>query len=232
MGRKQVVVIEGEDASPEAMRPSVALLQKLGLEIDWIYPPVGERGLEEHGSVFPDIAREAIDSSDSTFFGSTSGKSAAALLYLRWGRQTYANVRPARFVTGYGSPLAKPEGIDFVIVRENLEDMYLGVEGDVDDLAPLELMSRTARRPVVDLSPGIYALKVISEAGSARVARFAFELARRRKKEGRPGRVTCATKHNMLPRSDGLFLEITSQIAKEYADIEFQSFIVDEKALP
>ncbi|MFP6629973.1 MAG: hypothetical protein VCC67_13155, partial [Myxococcota bacterium] len=79
MPRKRVVVIEGEDSAPEAMRPSVALLQKLEVDIEWIHPPVGERGLEEHGEAFPAIAREAIDSSDVTFFGSTSGKSAPAL---------------------------------------------------------------------------------------------------------------------------------------------------------
>ncbi|MFP6629793.1 MAG: isocitrate/isopropylmalate family dehydrogenase, partial [Myxococcota bacterium] len=198
--------------------------------IEWIHPPVGERGLEEHGEAFPAIAREAIDSSDVTFFGSTSGKSAPALFYLRWGKQTYANVRPARFVTGYGSPLAHPEGLDFVIVRENLEDLYLGIEGPVEDLAPLELVSRTARKPVAEMAPARYALKVISEAGTERVARFSFELARSRKASGRPGRVTCATKHNMLPQSDGLFREVTQRVALDYPDIELQSFIVDDFA--
>ncbi len=230
MPRKRVVVIEGEDSAPEAMRPSVALLQKLGVDVEWIHPPVGERGLEEHGEAFPAIAREAIDTSDATLFGSTSGKSAAALFYLRWGKQTYANVRPARFVTGYGSPLANPRGVDFVIVRENLEDLYLGIEGPVEDLAPLELVSRTARKPVAEMAPARYALKVISEAGAERVARFSFELARSRKASGRPGRVTCATKHNMLPQSDGLFREVTQRVALDYPDIELQSFIVDDFA--
>jgi isocitrate/isopropylmalate dehydrogenase len=230
MSRKSVVVVEGEDASPEAMRPSVALLRDLGAEIDWLTPPIGARGIEEHGSVFPQAAREAIDASDATFFGSTSGPSAAALMYLRWGRQTYANLRPARFLEGYNSPLARPEGIDFVIVRENLEDLYLGAEGPVEDLAPIAPMSRTARAPIVDMAPGFYALKVISERGTERVARFSFELARRRKAAGRPGRVTCATKHNMLPQSDGLFRDITQRVALDYPDIELQSFIVDDFA--
>ena len=132
--RKQVVVIEGEDAAPEAMRPSVALLEELDLDIDWIRPPVGQHGLEAHGSLFPAQAREAIDNSDATLFGSTSGKSAPALMYLRWGRQTYANVRPARYRPGYRSPLARPEEVDLVIVRENLEDAYIGVEGEIETL--------------------------------------------------------------------------------------------------
>ncbi|MEE9281950.1 MAG: isocitrate/isopropylmalate family dehydrogenase [Myxococcota bacterium] len=230
MTRKRVVVIEGEDAAPEAMRPSVALLEQLGLDIEWVHPPVGQAGLDAAGSLFPDEAREAIDSSDATLFGSTSGKSAAALMYLRWGRQTYANVRPAVYLPGYRSPLARPEGIDFVIVRENLEDMYVGVEGELEQLEPLGLQSRTARRPLAEMAPGRFALKVITAKGTRRVARFAFELARRRKSAGHRGRVTCGTKHNMLPRSDGLFREVVEEVAGDYSDIELQVFIVDDFA--
>ncbi len=230
MSRKRIVVIEGEDASPEAMRPSVALIERLGLDIEWVYPPVGQAGLDATGSLFPEEAREAIDASDATFFGSTSGPSAPALMYLRWGRKTYANVRPTKYMPGYRSPLARPEGIDFTIVRENLEDMYVAVEGDLSELDALQLMSRTARRPISELAPGRFALKVISEEGSRRVGRFAFELARRRKAAGGRGRVTCGTKHNMLPRSDGLFREMVEEVARDYSDIELQVFIVDDFA--
>jgi isocitrate/isopropylmalate dehydrogenase len=227
---KRVVVIEGEDAAPEAVRPTLALLQKLGLYIEWLRPPVGERGIAQHGSSFPAPAREMIDRSDATLFGATSGKSVLALFYLRWGRRTYANVRPIRFRPGYRSPLARPEGIDFVIVRENLEDLYMGVEGEVEDLEPLNLVSGTARRPVAELGPGRFALKVITEEGSRRVARFAFELARRRKAQGFPGRVSCGTKHNMLPQSDGLFRKVAEETAADYPEIAFESFIVDDLA--
>jgi isocitrate/isopropylmalate dehydrogenase len=71
---------------------------------------------------------------------------------------------------------------------------------------------------------------VITEKGTERVARFAFELARKRKVNGHPGKVTCATKHNMLFRSDGLFREVTKKIAQSYPDIEFESLIVDDFA--
>jgi len=89
-GRARVVVIEGEDAAPEAMRPTVALVDRLGLPIDWVRPAV-----EDH-----DATRHAIDASDATLFGATSGRSAAALFHLRWGKATYANVRPARWLPG------------------------------------------------------------------------------------------------------------------------------------
>jgi isocitrate/isopropylmalate dehydrogenase len=228
--RKRVVVIEGEDAAPEAVRPSVALVEKLGVEIEWVRPPVGQAGIDACGSTFPPEAREAIDASDATLFGATSGKSAAALAYLRWGRQTYANVRPAVYLPGARSPLAHPDGIDLVIVRENLEDLYVFVEGELQALAPLGLTSLTAGRPVAELGTGSFAVKVITEEGSDRVARFAFELARRRKAQGHPGKLTCGTKHNMLPRTDGLFRQRVERMARGYPDVTYESFIIDDFA--
>jgi isocitrate/isopropylmalate dehydrogenase len=227
---KRVVIIEGEDAAPEAMRPTVELVERLETGIEWLRPPVGAEGVRRCGSPFPDECRAAIDASDATLFGATSGLSAPALFYLRWGKQTYANVRPARWFAGARSPLARPQGIDFVLVRENLEDLYVGVEGDLEALRPLALYGFTVQRPVADLGPGRFALKVITEAGSERVARFAFELARQRKAAGRPGKVTCASKYNMLPQTDGLFRDVTARVAATYPDIAFESFIVDDFA--
>ena len=230
MAAKRVVVIEGEDAAPEAVRPSLGVVDALGLDLEWLHPPVGEPARAACGSLFPEEARQTIDASDATLFGATSGPSAPAILYLRWGKRTYANVRPCRYWPGCRSPLADPVGIDFVIVRENLEDLYLGVEGELEELAPLGLVSPMHRRPVAELAPGRFALKVITEKGSDRVIRFAFELARTRARPGRPPRVTCATKHNMLPRSDGLFREVAQRVAAEYPDVELRSYIVDDFA--
>ncbi len=230
MSRKRVVVIEGEDAAPEAVRPSVDLIRRLGVDIEWVYPPVGRRGMEECDAPFPAQARDAIDAADATLFGATSGPSVLALFYLRWGKRTYANVRPAHYLPVCRSPLANPEGIDFVIVRENLEDLYCGVEGDLHDLAPLQLTSLTAQRPLSEFGAGRFALKVITEEGTDRVARFAFELARRRKANGRPGRVTCGTKHNMLFRTDGLFRQRVEAVATDYPDVKLHTFIVDDLA--
>lgn len=227
MVNKQVVVIEGEDASPEAMKPAVQLLRDMALPIDFIYPRVGVPAREAVGTTFPDEAREAIDASDATFFGSTSGPSSAALFYLRWGKQTYANVRPCRYLPGYRSSLKDPDGVDFIILRENLEDLYIGVEGDIEDLAHLNLTSRTARTSLADMAPGKFAIKAITEAGSERIIRYAFELARKR--DG-VKKVTVACKYNMLPTADGLFREIGKQVATEYPDIEHETFIIDDFA--
>lgn len=225
MANKQVVVVDGDDAAPEAMGPSVALLESMDLPIDFERPLIGQAAIDETGSGFPEEAKAAIDASDATFFGSTSGACTAALFYLRWGRETYANVRPCRWIPGYRSPLATPDGIDFVIIRENLEDLYLGLEGELSDLAGLNLSSRNSRKPIADMGPGKYAIKAITEAGSERVIRYAFELAKKRHKKRK---VTLTCKYNMLHVSDGLFLKVGQKIADDYPDIEFETYIIDD----
>ena len=254
MAIKTIAVIEGDDAAPEAVRPVVALLGSLNIGIEWRYPEVGEpsagvregaplarkepsagvrEGMplarKEHAEAktgaFPAAAKQIIDDADTTLFGATSGKAGAALHYLRWGKNTYANVRPCRFLPGCSSPLTAPEGIDFVIVRENLEDLYVGVEGDLADLAPLGLTGRTTRRAVHELGSGRYAVKAITREGTERVARFALELAAKRR-----GKLTCATKHNMLRETDGLFLDVAREVAAEYPNVAFESYIVDDFA--
>ncbi len=225
MKQKQVAVIIGEDASPEVMLPTLQLLETMDCGIDFNVLLVGADAREQYGTSFPDAARDAIDAADAAFFGSTNGASATALFYLRWGKQTYANVRPCRWQPGFNSPLKSPEGIDFVVVRENLEDLYVGIEGNVLELRDLPLMSQTARRPLAELGAGKFALKLITEAGSERVIRFAFELAATRRQK-----VTVACKYNMLSLSDGLFRQTGNRIAKEYPSIRHETLIIDDFA--
>ena len=231
----EIAVIEGDDAAPEAMRPSVEILDRLNahysLGIDWVYPPIGATAEQDLGSPFPDEARLMIDSAATTFFGSTSGNASRALFYLRWGKETFANVRPCRYFSGMRSPLADPEGIDFVIVRENLEDLYLGIEGDLDELRGLNLPQRTRRGALAELGEGRYAVKAITRNGSERVVRFAFDLAQERAEEaGCAPHLTCTAKYNMLARSDGFFVEIAQDLAREYPDVELDTFIIDDFA--
>ena len=230
---KTVAVIPGEDAAPEAVETTVALLERMELPIRWAFPPVGVRGVRECGDMFPDAARTAIDEADATLFGATSGASARALFYLRWGKRTFANVRPTRWSKGFRSSLASPEALDLVIVRENLEDLYLFAEGDISDLAPLDMYSLTAGRALHELGDGRFAIKAITRAGSERVIRHAFELARKRaggRRDVRAAHVTLGAKYNMLPRTDGLFRDVGIEIASQYSDIGFETLLVDDLA--
>ncbi len=230
MSSKTVAVVPGEGSAPEAVDATVAVVDSLGVDLRWVHPPVGEAAVASHGSRFPDQARDMIDAADATLFGATSGASVGALFHLRWGWQTYANVRPCRFRRGYRSPLAHPDGLDFVIVRENLEDLYLFLEGDLAELAPLDKTSLTAGRKAHELGPGRYAIKAITDTGSERVIRFAFELARRRHDAGSAGKVTVAAKTNMLPQTDGLFARVGERVAEDFPDIVHETFIVDDFA--
>lgn len=225
MSTKHVSAFLGDDASPEVMAPTIEIIESMNLGIQFNYPLVGQAAEQAFGTPLPEDTKRAIDDADATLFGSTSGNSTAALFYLRWGKQTFANVRPCLWQPGYASPMATPAGIDFVIVRENLEDLYLGLEGDIDDLAALNYYSRHARANLTDLGPGKYAIKAITERGSERVIRYAFELARERK---HMKKVTVTCKYNMLSTADGLFLDTAERVAQEYPDISFEHFIVDD----
>ncbi len=226
MAQKRVVVLPGDDEAPRTVFAALEVIGALKVEIDFVEFPVGEKWVRGETDK---AARAAIDASDSTLFGSTSGKT-TAINYLRWGRQTYANVRPCRYLKGFRSPLARPEGIDYVIVRENLEDLYLGLEGPLEALAPLHLHSRILRADLDTSERGKFAIKVITERKTRQVARFAFELARKRKTQGHPGKVTCTSKYNMLRESDGLFRQLVEETAASYPEIAYEQFIVDDFA--
>ncbi len=226
MATKKVVVLPGDDAAPEAMAAAMTVLRTLALPIDYEVFPPGEQWVRGETDA---RVRQAIDASDTTLFGSSSGKT-TSIGYLRWGRQTYANVRPARWSPGYRSPMAHPEGIDFVIVRENLEDLYLGLEGPISQLAPLNLTSRILRAPLDTSERGIFAIKIITERNTRRVADFACRLAMRRKRAGGKGKLTCTSKYNMLRQSDGLFRDLVRETAANYPELKYEEHIVDDFA--
>jgi isocitrate/isopropylmalate dehydrogenase len=143
----------------------------------------------------------------------------------------WAGVRPIRFYPGMRSPLADPEGIDYVLLRENSEGLYPGREGKLADLIKVmpDLADRTGRT-VKDFGPeGRFAVKVVTPRGAERIARFACELARKRQARGKPGKVTCVTKSNVLPSTDGLYQEIVGRIVRE-AGLPFEHFHVDDAA--
>jgi isocitrate/isopropylmalate dehydrogenase len=228
---KHVVIIPGDDAAPEAMAPTVEILKSLALDITFTEFPSGEEGVKRYGSraAFDQALREAIDRSDTTLFGSTNGTT-GGINHLRWGKRTFANVRPARWRPGFRSPLKNPEGLDFVIVRENLEDLYMGIEGELGLLSSLPVTSWLTRKPLDTTPTGKFAIKVITEEATRRVARFACELARKRKTRGGKGKVTCSSKYNMLRESDGLFRSTVEATVREYPDLRYEQYIVDDFA--
>jgi len=223
-----VTVIPGDDAAPEAMEATLSVLAGLDLPIDWNLLPTGREIADRPRTDVEEEFHAEIDKADAVLFGSTNGTSPGPV-YMRWGKQTFANVRPVRWRKGFRSPMAHPEGIDYTIVRENLEDAYIGVMGDVQDLLDAGLAGPRARLPRG--TEGRFAAKIITREGTEQVGRFACELARSRKAKGYPGKLTVSAKTNMLPKTDKYFCSIVEEICREeFPDLVYEQFIVDDMA--
>ncbi len=236
-----VGVVPGDDAAPEAVHASMAVLQAMELPIAFEVLPDGaelarEMPREEGEKLVIDIAERC----DTVLFGSTNGQT-PGVGYFRWGKQTFANVRPIKWRRGFRSPLAQPEGIDYIIVRENLEDLYAGIEGDLSEVAASGLAERprfggVSRTQIpggfghFGEAEGRYAIKYFTRANVERVSHFACRLTQQRKAEGFEGKLTCSAKTNVLSKTDGWFVEIAAEVAAGYPDITFESFIADDFA--
>lgn len=222
-----VVVIPGDDAAPEGMAAATSVLAAMDVPLELDILPIGAElaGMaEDEREAF---VHERIDRADTVLFGSTNGTT-PGVRYMRWDRGTFANVRPIRWRPGFRSPLAEPEGIDYVIVRENLEDAYVGIMGDLEELRRGGVVGPRAR--LFYEGEGRYAAKVITRAGAEKVGRFSCELARKRKAEGHPGKLTVSAKTNMLPKTDRYFCDIVREVAQDYPDVSYEQFIVDDMA--
>jgi len=235
MSSLRVAVVPGDDSAPEAVRATVGILQNMKLPIELDLLPEGTAFQAMDRSEGEALIRSAVANCDALLYGSTSGKT-GGLAYLRWSLGTYANVRPIKWRPGLPSPLRRPEGIDYVIVRENVEDLYCGLEGDLATLLASGLDTRPwggrieARYPPSSASDGRYAIKIVTRDNTVRAAHAAFRLARQRKEHGGRGRVTTAVKWNVLPRSDGYFREVVRSVGSEYPDLELEDYLTDDFA--
>jgi isocitrate/isopropylmalate dehydrogenase len=225
----RVCVVAGDDAAPEVMHPTVSLLRLLARDIDFVEAICGREAMARYGEAFPGETRTAIDTADCTLFGASGGPSRPILWYLRWGKDTYVNIRPVRWYPGYRSPMLHPDRIDYVIVRDNLEGMYPPREGDLSELGTLASSSSWWQAPPVG-KQGAYALRICTDEQMQCVAVAACELALQRQAAGRLGLVTLGAKYSILPRTDGRFRSIVQETVRSYASLNYQEFLVDDLA--
>ncbi|GHO54285.1 isocitrate/isopropylmalate family dehydrogenase [Ktedonobacter robiniae] len=223
----RVCVVAGDDAAPEVVLPTVALLRELVPDIQFTQALSGREAQERYGEAFPAETRAAIDSADCTLFGASGGPSRPVLWYLRWGKQTYVNIRPVRWLPGYQSPMRQPERIDYVIVRDNLEGMYPPREGALSELGALTSSGSWWQAPPVQ-ETGAYAVRVSTDTQARRVAEAACNLALQRLAAGYPGCVTLGAKYSILPQTDGRFREIVREMVREHPELSYQEFLIDD----
>jgi len=226
---KKVCVVKGDDASPEVVLPTVQILGGMNLDIEFLWPLTGDEAIAKCGDTFPQSARQIIDEADCAIMGSTRNI-IGVHGYLRWGKRCYANIRPTKYMPGLRSPLKNPEGMDFVIVRENLEGLYPGWEGDIERLAPLNLMNDMTGLTLDTTAKGKFAVKVTTEDESRDICQTACKLALQRKSRGGQGKVTVSSKYNVLTQSDEMFRQIAEETVSAYPELTFGQIIIDNFA--
>ncbi len=205
MATTTVTLIPGDGIGPEVTEATQRVLAAAGAEIEWDPQVAGQAAIDRGEPSLPQATIDSVLRTKVALKGPVTtpvGRGFTSVnVGLRQALDLYANLRPARTLPGLPT---KFENVDLIIVRENTEGLYRGLEHEV--------------------VPGVVeSLKIITEVASLRIARFAFEYARR---EGRK-RVTAVHKANIMKRSDGLFLDCCRRVAAEYPDIQFDDRIID-----
>ncbi len=222
-----IVALPGEGIGVEVVEATCEVLAGAGVSVKILTPPQ----ISAPGSPVPEDTKRACRAADAVLFGAAGPATSNVVGWLRWEMDAWGGVRPARFYRGMRSPLADPEGIDLVVIRENSEGIYPGREGDLADAQRgLPGVHDRFGRGLDHYKDGRFAVKVVTRGGAARIARFACELARRRKARGHAGKVTCVTKSNVLPQTDGLFHATVQETVAGYPDLAFEHFHVDDAA--
>jgi 3-isopropylmalate dehydrogenase len=225
---KKVCVVPGDDAAPEAVNPTVEILEGMKLDIEFLKPLTGAEAIAKYGTGFPAEAKKAIDEADCTLFGAASKDTRPILAYLKMGKMTLANIRPTKYARGMKSPLKNPEGIDFVVARENLEGLYPNsFEGDIPQLSSIKLIGLSTKQPLDTSMKGKFAVRIITEENTRNICEAACKLALKRKSRGGKGLVTVADKYNNLPQTGGLFCKIAEETVARYPSLTFQQLIID-----
>lgn len=200
-----ITLIPGDGIGPEIVAATVRVIEATGVDIEWEAHILGAQAQEKFGTTLPDETIESIKRNKVALKGpqmTPIGKGFTSVnVGLRKALDLYANVRPVKALPNVKSRY--PE-LDLVIVRENTEDLYAGLEHIV--------------------VPGVVeSIKIITEKASTRIARYAFEYARANNRK----KVTAVHKANIMKLSDGLFLECFYNVAKEFTDITADDKIID-----
>lgn len=225
----KITIIPGDGTGPEITEATLRVLEATGVPFEWEFKEAGIGAAEKYGTVLPDDVLESIRRHRVALKGPITtprgGGFRSVNVALRKMLDLYACVRPAKYYPGVRS---RYDNVDLVIVRENHEDLYAGVEFEKGDpaIAQISELCEQGGMGRIPEDAGL-SLKIISEHGSRRIVRFAFEYARRygRKK------VTAVAKDNIMKYTDGLFFAVARRVAEEYPDIPYEERLVDNMTM-
>ena len=200
----KISVIPGDGIGKEVMEATLHVLEALDVDFDYTFADAGDEHMAKTGVALPQETVDIVKASQACLFGAAGETAADVIVKMRQELDLYVNLRP---VKSYPGTKCLFDNLDFVIVRENTEGLYIGLEEET-----LE---------------GATATRVITRQASERICKFAFEYA---KKTGR-GKVTAVHKANVLKKTDGVFKDSFYKVSKEYPEIELDDRYVDATAM-
>ena len=201
----QIAIVPGDGIGKEVMEAAIYILDSLGIDFEYIYGEAGDECLEKNGTALPVETLDIIRNADACLFGAAGETAADVIVKIRQEMKMFANLRP---VKAYPNTNSLSEDIDFMIVRENTEGLYIaGEEHFTDD--------------------GAIARLIITRQAEERIIDYAFKYA----KENGKTKVTGVHKANVLKKSDGLFREMFYEVAARYPEIATEDFYVDATAM-
>src|SRR4030042_1795648 len=224
-----VPLVTGDGSGPETAQAPRTCIDATGAGINWEIAEAGTEVMERLGTPLPDATVESIKKTKVALKAPITTPVGTGFrsinVHLRQSLELYACLRPCKSYKGVRS---RYTDIDLVIVRENTEDLYAGIEfqkGKDDTIELINWINKHSSRKITADS-GI-SIKPISVKARERIVRFAFEYARKYNRK----KVTSVHKANIMKYTDGLWLETSRQVAKNYADIEFEDRIVDNMCM-
>jgi isocitrate dehydrogenase (NAD+) len=224
-----VTLMPGDGIGPEVVEAMRRVLEATGIEFNWDYQDLGMVAQEKQGSTLPQATIDSVRRNKVGIKGPTTTPIGTGFrsvnVGLRQALSLYANLRPARTYEGVR---ANFDNVDLIVVRENLEDTYAGVEFDTgtpEAQRVIKAINADSQKQVAE--DAAITIKMITPEGCRRIVKFAFEYARKNKRK----LVTAVHKANIMKYTDGLFLHVAQEVAKEYPDIEFNDRIVDNMCM-
>ena len=201
----QIAVVPGDGIGQEVMKATIDVLDSLDIDFEYVYGEAGDTCLEKNGTALPGETLDIIRQSDACLFGAAGETAADVIVKIRQEMKMFANLRP---VKAYPHTNSLSDDIDFMIVRENTEGMYIADEEKYTD-------------------DGAIARRIITKEAEKRIIDYAFKYA----VENNKSKVTAVHKANVLKKTDGLFKEIFYEVAENYPDIATEDFYVDATAM-
>jgi isocitrate dehydrogenase (NAD+) len=224
-----ITLIPGDGVGPEITDAVTKVLEATGIQFDWDVQNAGEEVYHQEGTPLPDRVLESIKKNKVAIKGPITTPVGTGFrsvnVTLRQSLDLYSCLRPCK---SYLGAKTRYDNIDLVIVRENTEDLYAGIEYQKDSPgagAIIDVVKKYSERDIRTDS-GI-SIKPISVYGTDRIVRFAFDYARKNNR----CKVTAVHKANIMKFSDGLFLKVSRAVAKDYPDIQFEDKIIDNMCM-